>query len=202
LRTLVEEIVEESQKPELAEEFGLPRPITGTISKAAIDARVAAIYSAIYDKLNHKLALDAAASDKAKQLGDQRAKTTISSTPDSLLTKLVERTVDTRLSEAGYGQPDATMNGEHVSAADFIKSLPLQTAVPSGKGKSPLAEVGHNQSSRTAGDQKGLGKKQHRQRQSLGKGKGKDKGKGKGKASMPIGRRGGKGGKSKGKPVA
>jgi hypothetical protein len=105
-------------------------------------------------------------------------------------------------SEAGYGQPDATMNGEHVSAADFIKSLPLQTAVPSGKGKSPLAEVGHNQSSRTAGDQKGLGKKQHRQRQSLGKGKGKDKGKGKGKASMPTGRRGGKGGKSKGKPVA
>ena len=199
---LVQEVVTEASQPELAEEFGLPKPITSQISGLAIQARVDQLYKGIYEKLNAKLLADKAASDKSQRDELEGSSALPATSPDELLEKIVDKRIDTKLVEVGVRfQEDNSMqdHSDDISATAFVSSLP-------GNYQSPPEGVGPNtQQSAMPPSQR------HRRSQPQGKGKGrpplsatrpeKDKGKGKGKHANRQ-----KGGKStspgKGKTLA
>ena len=229
LRNIVQEVVIEASKPELAQVFGLPKPITTQISESAVSARVDSLYSSIYSKLNQKLMADNAATEKSKQVEQERDSAITTSTPDQLLEKLLEKKIDVKLHEAGLtsGPPDADMSlpadADPITASAFVQSLP-------GNGQSPSAGVGHSSTAQApllrptpksnakrtnAGSPSGKGKRKGKPNGKgkgepsgkgkgtrplqRGKGKAQDKGAGKGKRSTSFGKSAGRVGKHGGK---
>lgn len=223
LRSLVTDVITEAAKPELAQHFGLPKPINGTISESTVQARVDTIYASIYVSLNKKLENDKAASDKSKELQQSLAEDLTKSSPDEILNQLLDRRLDAKFQQAGLstGPEGGAMTDEPevaVSAGDFVRSLP-------GNGSSPLDGVGHSKTTERASRPtpkwkarplgKGKGNTAGRAK-GAGKDKGKDKskpvstqnrspqqqsgkGRGSGKACTTSGKGAGKKGKGKGK---
>jgi hypothetical protein len=206
LKSIVQEVLAEASKPEHAQVFGLPKPVTLEVSEQAIDARVQSLYSDIYAKLNRKLRVDEEASSKSGQLQNDRDEQLLAMSPDKLLDSLVDKRIAAKLQEAGIAAPDDPMivgpSTADVTSSQFIDALP-------GKGQSPPGGVGYTKPRAKAKVQpspftspKDAGKK------GKGKGKGKDhnkgkKGKGKERKHLSSSGKGAAAtGRGKGKPVA
>ena len=138
LKTLVEEVVEQSSRPELAEDFGLPRPLTTKISKSAIKDRVEQLYAKIYDSLNRKLEADAKAERDSSSAQATNLATVESTSPEELLQQYVKQSVGSELRSHGLIVEDGAM--EQPLAADrLVEALQVpknDASPPAGVGQS------------------------------------------------------------------
>ena len=72
LTSLVQDVLAEAGKPELAEEVGLQKPFSEVLTQQNIEARVEALYTKIYTSLNHKPKSDATAAEQSAQAATQK----------------------------------------------------------------------------------------------------------------------------------
>ena len=202
LKDLVEQVVAEAAKPDLAESFGLPKPLTATICPDAVKHRVEALYSSIYEKLNAKLHADQQAAAKSRDSLQAANAEVINSSPSDLLDKLVESKLSQRLHDAGLGVALMTDAAPASLAKEFVHSMthqPIDPPLPKNDS-SPPPRVGHKyvcpqpkSDPSTKGKTTGKGKGKMK-----GKGKGKGKGNSKGKGSTGSDNDAGKGGQARG----
>ena len=189
LQAAVEQVLTQAAQPDLAESFGLPKPLTTPISAATIKGRVDELYASIYGKLNAKLAADKAASDKSKVVDDANLAAIAAKTPGELLNQLVQQSVSAQLNQAGYAH-DADMSNDQVDPGDILDAIVPKNA------SSPPAGVGlKNQRARGKFVQPSPKAAATSKAAGMGKGKGsrhKGNRKGKGKHSATTGRDGGK----------
>ena len=143
LKNCVTEVLAEASKPQMAETFGLQRPVATSIGQGLGEARVEVIYGKIYAALNKKLVNDAAATqlsiEKEKEKVEQLAKVT----PDVLLSNIVDSKINKKLLEAGIANDsDMQDHPAAVSASEFVSAVTNQ-----GNGQSPPVGVGQKASS-------------------------------------------------------
>ena len=193
LQGLVHEVLAEASKPDLAETFGLPKPITARICPSAVSKRVDELYASIYSKLDAKLRADEAAASKSASATLAADADILKATPGQLLDQLVESKVALHLQSAGLASQDEQMDasGQPDTTADqFVQAIHPS---PKNSGSPPVA-VGQNlMEARPKAVAKPGG------RHSKGKGKGKGKGNGKDRKSHHQGRGRGNGSSASGR---
>jgi hypothetical protein len=191
LEVIVQEILTEAQTPTLAEQLGLPKPLTSHIPESLVKSRVEAIYGEIFTKINEQLQADQLAVEKSRTAAAAADAALSRKEPADMSKNAVKSEVNDALQQHGlvFGM-DATMADPAAKSAcaEFVDCLPQ-----SGKVKSPPAGVGHN-----GKDGKARAK---------GKGKeittptyGPHKGKGKGAGKLAYGLHNGKGKENSAQP--
>lgn len=138
LQSLVEEVAEQACRPELAEEFGLPRPLTAKISQEAIKAPVDHLYGKVYDALNRKLEADAKAERQSHEAQAANLATVETTSPKEVLDQYVKHSVRTELRNRGHMSAD----DEDMEPAPEAQQVVDALQVPKN-GASPPAGVGH-----------------------------------------------------------
>ena len=188
LEGLVLKVLEEASKPSHAESLGLPRPLSATVDKSVVDARVQHLYAKVFETVNKKLSIDAAATEQSHSSAMDAESALINQKPADLLTELVAAQVDAKMASAGLDVSDVPDEARMANQGDYAESFIRALHIDSKNGGSPPGGVGQNTRPYVAPTPKLRARRPY---QSHTEGKGKDSGKGKGNAESK--------GKSKGK---
>ena len=136
LRSITDELLTSASDPSLAEQLGLPQPITIPLDPDVVKKKVEDVYASIFKDINAMLEKE----DTSQPTMTDKDTEVMTTPPDLLLHGAIKNVVKQTLREEALVMDtgDEAIDDFHsYDTTKFMQSL-------SGKGVSPPAGVGHN----------------------------------------------------------